>query len=93
MANVRLSKKFSLQIPDVVRGALLAVGAALLTAIQQSLQNDTITLSWKMMATTAVSTLVVYLVKNGVFEPAKVITTTDTNLKAENASDKIKEVV
>lgn len=93
MANVRLSKKFTLQVPDVIRGALMAVGAALLTAIQQSLQNDEITLSWKYMATTALSTLVVYLVKNGVFEPAKVITTASSNLKAENAAEKINEVV
>ena len=93
MATVRLSKKFSLQLPDYVRGALMAVGAALLTVIQQSLQNDKITLSWKYMATTALSTLVVYLIKNGVFEQAKVITTLPSNAKAEDAAVDIKKAV
>ncbi|HVW99732.1 MAG TPA: hypothetical protein VHA52_04700 [Candidatus Babeliaceae bacterium] len=93
MATVRLSKKFSIQIPDVIRGGLMAVGAAMLTVIQQSVQNNEWDFNWKFMATTAVSTFVVYLAKNGLFEPAKIVTTVDTNAKAVNATEKIKDAV
>lgn len=39
MATVKLSKKYSLDVPDFVRGALLAAGAAVLTVVQQSLEK------------------------------------------------------
>lgn len=93
MATVRLSQKYSIQVPDIIRGGLLAAGAAVLTVVQESLQKGELNFNWKVIATTAVSTLVAYLLKNGLFEPAKVITTVDTNTKAQNATEKIKEVV
>lgn len=93
MANVTLSKKYSLQLSDFWRGALLAVGAAVLTVVQQSLEAGSLKFNWSLIATTAISAFVAYLVKNGVFEPAKVTVTTDTNTKAVNASDKVKEAV
>jgi 1-aminocyclopropane-1-carboxylate deaminase/D-cysteine desulfhydrase-like pyridoxal-dependent ACC family enzyme len=93
MANVRLSKKFSLQVPDFVRGALLAAGVSALTVIQQSLEAGNLKFNWTVIATGAISTFLAYLVKNYAFEPAKVVTTVETNTKAVNATEKIKEVV
>lgn len=93
MADVRLSKKFTLQASDFVRGAALAVGTAVLTVVQQSLERGELKFNWSLIGTTAISAFVAYLVKNYAFEPAKVITTTDTNTKAVNASEKIKDVV
>lgn len=92
MATVKLSPKYNLQIPDVVRGALLAGATTLLVFIYDWLSKDT-DLDWRLALKVSAASLVSYLLKNGVFEKAKVITTLDTNLKAENASDKIKEVV
>ncbi len=93
MATVRLSKKYTLAAADFVRGALLSVGTSVLMVLQQSLQEGRLDFNWKVVATTAVSTLVAYILKNFLFEPAKVITTADTNLKAEKANEKIKDVV
>jgi len=93
MADVRLSKKFTLQVPDFVRGALLAVGASVLTVIQQSIEKAELKFNWSIIGTTAVSAFVAYLLKNGVFEAPKVITTVDTNTKAVNATERIKEAV
>lgn len=92
MAEVRLSKKYSLQLPDVVRGALLAAGTTLLVFIQDWLSKDS-DFDWKLALKVALGTIVSYLLKNGIFEKAKVITTADTNTKAVNATEKIKEVV
>lgn len=93
MATVRLSKKFSLDIPDVIRGGLLAVGAAVLTIIQRSLEAGELNFNWKLIGTTAISTFIAYLVKNYAFEPPKTIVVSDTNTKAVNATERVKEAV
>jgi hypothetical protein len=93
MANVTLSKKYSLQLSDFWKGALLAVGAAVLTVVQQSLEAGNLKFNWSLISTTAISAFVAYLVKNGVFEPAKTTITTDTNAKAVNVTEKVKEAV
>lgn len=92
MATVRLSKKFTLQVPDFVRGAILSALTAGLTIVQQSLEAGQLKFNWTVIATASVSAFVAYLMKN-YFEPAKVITTASSNLKAENAAEKINDVV
>lgn len=91
MATVKLSKKYTLQVSDFVRGALLAVGTSVLTVIQQSLEKGELKFNWTLIGTTAISTFVAYLIKNGIIEPPKVVTTLATNTKAENAKENIKE--
>lgn len=93
MANVTLSKKYTLQLSDFWKGALLAVGAAVLTVVQQSLEAGNLKFNWSLIGTTAISAFSAYLIKNGVFEPAKTTITTDTNAKAVNVTEKVKEVV
>lgn len=92
MANVRLSKKYSLQVPDYVRGALLAAGSTALVFVQEWADKDE-DFNWKLMIKISASVFVSYLLKNGLFEKAKVIVTAKTNLKAENANEKIVDVV
>lgn len=92
MADVRLSKKFTLQVPDFVRGAFMAVITPVLVFVQDWLDHDT-EFNWKLVAKIAVGSLVGYLIKNFAFEPAKVITTTTTNTKAENAATTIKDAL
>ena len=47
MATVKLSPKYSLQLPDVVRGALLAAGTTLLVFIQDWLSKEA-EFDWKL---------------------------------------------
>ena len=92
MANVRLSKKFTLQVPDFVRGAILSALTAGLTIVQSSLDAGQLKFNWHLIGMASISAFVAYLMKN-YFEPAKVIVTAKTNLKAENAAEKVNEVV
>ena len=92
MAQVRLSKKYSLQVPDYVRGALLAAGSTALVFVQEWLDKEE-AFNWRLLIKVSASVFVSYLLKNGLFEKAKVITTADTNLKAVNAAEKINDVV
>lgn len=92
MANVRLSKKFTLQVPDFVRGAILAIATPILVFIQDWLDKENEPFSWKLLFKIAIASLVSYLLKN-YFEPAKVIVTAKTNQKVVNAAEKINEVV
>ena len=92
MAEVRLSKKFTLQVPDFVRGAILSALTAGLTIVQQSLEAGQLKFNWTVIGTASISAFVAYLMKN-YFEPAKVIVTAASNQKAVNANEKINEVV
>lgn len=92
MAEVRLSKKFSLQVPDYVRGALLAAGTTALVFVQDWLDKG-IDFDWKLFIKIALASLVTYLLKNGVFEKAKTIVISDTNTKAENVTQEIKKAL
>ena len=92
MANVRLSKKYSLEVPDYVRGALLAAGSTALVFVQEWLDKEE-AFNWKLLIKVSASVFVSYLLKNGLFEKAKVVTTLPTNAKAENAVVDIKKAI
>ena len=92
MANVRLSKKYSLEVPDYVRGALLAAGSTALVFVQEWLDKEE-AFNWKLLIKVSASVFVSYLLKNGLFEKAKVVTTLPTNAKAENAVEDIKKAI
>lgn len=92
MAEARLSKKYSLEVPDYVRGALLAAGSTALVFVQEWLDKEE-AFNWRLLIKVSASVFVSYLLKNGLFEKAKVITTASSNLKAENAAEKINDVV
>jgi len=91
--QVRLSKKFTLQGADWLRALLMAVLTPALVIIQQTVEAGQLKFNWTAIAMASIAGGVAYLLKNFAFEPAKVITTADTNLKAENAQDKIKEAL
>ncbi len=91
MANVRLSKRFTLQWVDTLRGALLAALSSALTLLYELIGKDPI--NWINVRNVAAVAFIGYLIKNFAVEPAKVTVTADTNTKAVNATDRIKEVV
>jgi hypothetical protein len=92
MATVRTSKKFSLNISDAWRSAFMAIAVPVIVYIQDWVDHDT-EFNWKLVFKIAIGSALAYLIKNFAIEPPKVITTTDTNTKAENATAKIKDVV
>lgn len=92
MANVRLSKKFTLQVPDFVRGAILSALTAGLTIVQTSLAAGELSFNWTAIGMASISAFIAYLMKN-YFEPAKVIVSANTNKKIENAATEIEKVV
>lgn len=94
MAKVTLSKKYALQWMDAVRGGLLAALSSVLTLVYDLLsKGDLNNINWKSIGITALTVFMGYLLKNGLMEPAKVITTVDSNTKAVNATERIKGVV
>jgi len=98
MATVRLSKKWTLQWADVARGGVVAVFSAVGSTIYQIVNDSVIkgipiVVDWGNVLNVAILAGAAYIAKNFGWEPAKVITTADTNQKAVNANEKIKEVV
>lgn len=92
--NVRLSKKGSLQIADYIRGGLLAALASVLNILYDLLpKGDLSAINWKTLGISATTVFVGYLIKNGVFESPKVITTVGTNTQAEQVESRINNVV
>lgn len=86
-----LSKQFSLQWRDLLRGLIIAVVSAVLTALLQSLEAGDVTVDWTSMYRVGALAGVSYVLKN-FLEPAKVITTT-TNAEAIATKAVVKEAV
>ena len=98
MAEVRLSKKWTLQWADIARGGVVAVFSAIGSTIYQVandalIKNIHIVINWENVLNVGILAGIAYIAKNFGWEPAKVITTTTSNVKAENAAEKINEVV
>lgn len=72
MADIKVtSKKFSLNAQDFVKGAFLAVGASVLTYLQNALSTENFEIKWKLVGMVAIGSFVTYLVKN-YFTPATI---------------------
>lgn len=93
MATVITSKKGSLQWRDVIRGVLMAAMTSALVIVQQSVESGTLNLNWHSIGMAAVGGGVAYILKNWLIEPAKVITTVDSNAKAVKAGETIKDAL
>ena len=93
MATVITSKKFTLQWRDVIRGVLMAAMTSALVIVQQSVESGNLNFNWQSIAMAAIGGGVAYILKNWLIEPAKTIVTSDTNLKADNVSEKIKDAL
>lgn len=89
--TTRVSKWGTLGWSDSLRGAGLSAITAVLTLILDSFQKGSLEFNWTAIGTTAGVTFIGYLVKNGIFEPSKVITTVPTESvdKVETAIKKV----
>lgn len=68
-----LSKQWTLQWRDGLRGLIMAVIGAVLTPVLQSLQAGDLTINWQSMLNVAIITGSGYILKNWI-EPTKEIT-------------------
>lgn len=89
--KVILSPKYSLQLRDFLKGALLAVITAVFPIIQSSLEKGELSFNWKLIATVSASAFIAYIAKNFFFEPTQVTTVYDSKAKAEIVAENIKE--
>ncbi len=63
---------FSLNLQDAIKGIVVAVIGAVLTAIQTMLSNGGV-IDWKQVGMIALTTLIAYLVKNYFSDSTKVL--------------------
>jgi hypothetical protein len=77
---MKQSSLFSLNWNDILKGVLMAILTPVLFTIQQTLQNGSLTLNWKAIATTAIAGGFAYLIKNFLTpaDPIKEVTKTDS---------------
>lgn len=94
--KVILSEKYTLQLRDYVKGLGLAVASAVVSALYDVLTSTSGSIEdidWKVVLRIALTAGLLYIGKNWLVEPAKVITTTTNNADAVQASKDIKKVV
>ena len=70
---MQTSPLFSLNIKDLAKGLIVAIGGAAITAIENSIQAGSLTLDWKAIGSVALAAGLSYLGKN-FFTPAKTVT-------------------
>ncbi len=91
--KVRLSKKGSINLRDVVRGLIIAAMTSALYVIQASIEGGQITFNWRQIGMSAIGGGVAYLLKNWLLEPAKVVTEVSSNAKAVEVKADINKAV
>lgn len=87
--KTRLSKQFSLNWQDAIRGLLVAVISAVITVIENSISIGDFNFNWENIYKVALTAGIGYIAKNLLFEPAKVITTAKSNNEAIEIEDVI----
>lgn len=70
---MKTSSLFSLNLADLGRGLVVAIGGAVVTLIQNSLASGSLTFDWKAIGGVALAAGLSYLGKN-FFTPAKLVT-------------------
>jgi hypothetical protein len=70
---MQTSKLFSLDFKDLAKGLLVAVGGAVIAAIETAAQTGPLTLNWQTIGSVALAAGLSYLGKN-FFTPAKTVT-------------------
>jgi len=58
------SSFFKINLLDFVKGLILAVLTSVVTIIQTTLENSSLTFAWKLIGITAISSAIGYLIKN-----------------------------
>lgn len=77
-----LSEQYTLNLRDFLRGAVLAILAAVLPLVEGSLSAGELTFNWKAIGITAIGAFVAYIGR-AFFEKTKVVTVQPTQSKVE----------
>lgn len=72
MEKTIVSKQFSLEWRDILRGLLMAVLTPAIVIVQQSIENGSFTFNWQQIGMAAVGGGVAYIIKN-FLEPSKTV--------------------
>jgi len=70
---MKTSNLFSLNLRDLGKGLLVAVGGAVIAAVETSLQTGSLTFNWRSIMGVAIAAGLSYLGKN-FFTPAQTVT-------------------
>lgn len=66
---MKTSNLYTLDFKDLLKGLIVAIGSAVVTTIQTSLQSGSFNFNWKLIGTVALGAGIAYLSKN-FFTPA-----------------------
>lgn len=91
MNKIRVSKKFTLQLGDLLRGGAMAALTAALVAVQQLLEQGHWKVNWVAIGMSGVAAGLGYLIKNGLMEPSKIITTVKDPEKVQKVEEILSE--
>lgn len=69
---MKTSNQFTLNLQDAGKGLIIAVGSAVITIIENTLNAGSLTFNWKQIGLTALAAAAAYLGKN-FFTSAKII--------------------
>jgi hypothetical protein len=75
---MKTSDIFSLDLKDLGKGLIVAVGGAAIAVIQNSLNAGSLNFDWKNIGLTALAAGLSYLAKN-FFTPAQLVKSVDNN--------------
>jgi hypothetical protein len=81
------SKQFALNAVDFLRSLFMAVGGAVITVIEQTLEAGSLTFNWKQIGIVAGTAAVTYLAKNYFQKPVIQIPVTPTQVDAVKGMD------
>jgi len=61
---MKTSNLYSIDLKDLTKGLIVAVGSAIVTTIQTSLQSGSLSFNWKLIGTVALGAGIAYISKN-----------------------------
>jgi len=61
---MKTSNLYSIDLKDLAKGLIVAVGSAIITTIQTSLQAGSLSFNWKLIGTVALGAGIAYISKN-----------------------------
>ncbi len=70
---MKTSSLFSINLADLGKGLLVAVGGAVITAVENLMQSRSLSVDWKAIGSVALAAGLSYLGKN-FFTPSKLVT-------------------
>lgn len=92
MAQIKTSKKGSLNKRDFLKAAIIAALTPVLVLIQNSIDAGVFTFHWKTLLMTAIGGFVAYLLKNWLTPSQIILTGDDVNQAVQEKSENEKSV-